>query len=752
MTVKSQGPWRLKPLPAGALARHVRRFYLEWLVLACVSMAGLAWLTLEPVVPAIGQAVYDALHRLNPPEPSENIVIVAVDDRSLQELGGWPLSRSVYAQLLRQLADTHNEPRSIGFDVLFLDPRAQDSELAHQMRRHHVVLPVELQSQGAERTVRAPAGELPLAAKALGHIQVTFESDGALRGLHLHDHSVPHLVLAMTGQTKMAELGEVAYRRFRLVDPGASFKTVSLADLLLGRYPLSELKDRHVLIGATAPSLGDHYPSIYAGRLSAGMPGVELHASALNAILGQRLIEPASRVWQLGLGAGAVLLVLFALLIAGPLAQLLWAAGCILALLLASQGLMNSFNLWFDPGPAWVIIALLKPAWAWRRTEMTLRFMSERAEQLDATIHPPGRGRKQRASNQQVTDMVMRYSRILDEALDVVKLRLSSLSAIVQGAPNAMLVLDEDRTISMLNLRMKNLLPAPWVQEGAMVDALMQHLGWPADQELEALIGLDHYVSSQLAGEESRHYLVNVIRLSSDMGRNVHLVSLVDITDLRALQSQRERTLQLLSHDMRTPVASILALSQDAAHEAERKIQRHAHTLLEMMDDFILSIQAQEHQYVLVETLFDDLLDEAIYQVKDLAQSKGMAIDWRGDESGVFVLAAPRLMIRVLVNVLVNAIRHGQGGSTIEIRFSQEQDKQTRHEPPWLCCVVRNRIGMLQPQTASASKGFGLGTVFVEEVVRKHHGQVLMDVGGEVGAWAQVTCRLPVVVGSRPLV
>lgn len=727
----------------GLQAGGDRRFHLEWLVLAVLSLALLVGLSRTPVVPALGQMAYDTLHRLSPAEPRDDIVIVAIDDASLQQLGGWPFSRRVYADLLRQLADTHNQPLAIGFDVLFLDPRPEDAELVAQIRRHRVVLPVELPEQGGARLMRQPVGQYPSAAHALAHVQVTFESDGVLRGLHLQEQGVPHLVVAMAGRTQSLPAGSGVYRRFRLASPSGGFKTIALADLLSERAPLSELKDKYVLIGATAPSLGDHYPTVHAGRMSSGTPGVQLHASALHALLRDELVQDVSPAWQVGVGLVAVALVLGSLLVWGPLAQMLWAAAVLLTLLLVSRVLLVSMNVWFDPGPAWLTIALLKPAWVWRRTSMVVRFLEARAKALEAVSRPLPRMQPSWPLGRQTSDAVMRYSHVLDDALEVVKQQLSSLTAIVHGAPNAMLVLDAQGQISLFNQRVQAWLPAGLVREGASIAPVLQHLGCAQGQTLSGLVGQDHFVMTPGAGAGAgqRYFVLNVIALSPDAGPHMHLLSLLDITDMRALQAQRERTLELLSHDMRTPVASILSLAQEHAAETAGKIQRHARTLLEMMDDFILSIQAKEQRYALAETLFDDVLDEAIYQVRDLAQQRGMAIDWQESEAGLFVQAAPRLLIRVLANVLVNAIRHGEAGSTIEVRI-EVQHAQAQH---WLRCTVRNRVGL--PEAASAGmahKGFGLGMGFVEEVMHKHHGQVQFDVRRAPGAHAQVSLTLPI--------
>ncbi|MDH3447451.1 MAG: CHASE2 domain-containing protein, partial [Gammaproteobacteria bacterium] len=50
-------------------------------------------------------------------EPQEDIVVVAIDDKSLQTLGAWPWSRDVLAEITQQLVRA--KPRVVGFTTPF---------------------------------------------------------------------------------------------------------------------------------------------------------------------------------------------------------------------------------------------------------------------------------------------------------------------------------------------------------------------------------------------------------------------------------------------------------------------------------------------------------------------------------------------------------------------------------------------------------------------------------------------------------
>src|SRR5690606_24935763 len=77
-------------------------------------------------------------------------------------------------------------------------------------------------------------------------------------------------------------------------------RTISFIDLLEGHIPSQIFADRHVLIGATADGMGDSYPTPTSGTTSQ-MPGVEIQAHLLDALLRGHAITPASDAWALGL-------------------------------------------------------------------------------------------------------------------------------------------------------------------------------------------------------------------------------------------------------------------------------------------------------------------------------------------------------------------------------------------------------------------------------------------------------------------
>jgi len=90
------------------------------------------------------QALYDLALTLWPQPRPNDVVIISIDDDSIQALGRWPWPRSLHATLIDKLNTA--PPKSILLDLLLSEPSedpVQDDVLARAIAQSgHVVLPV----------------------------------------------------------------------------------------------------------------------------------------------------------------------------------------------------------------------------------------------------------------------------------------------------------------------------------------------------------------------------------------------------------------------------------------------------------------------------------------------------------------------------------------------------------------------------------------------------------------------------------
>ncbi len=225
---------------------------------------------------------------------SGDIVVVAIDARSIESIGVWPWPRRLHADLLRRLESAG--VRDIVFDVDFSSPSdpASDVDFANALKSvgGSVVLPSFKQPGFDARDASSIHINRPLKQFAeqswSAMVNVSVEADGLVRryplGQTLDGEFYPSMGAVLAGQYQQ---GGVPF----LIDFGirpASIPEVSYVDVVRGDpATLDRLKDKKIVVGGTALELGDRF-SIPNGRV---VPGPVLQALAAESILQNRALR-----------------------------------------------------------------------------------------------------------------------------------------------------------------------------------------------------------------------------------------------------------------------------------------------------------------------------------------------------------------------------------------------------------------------------------------------------------------------------
>lgn len=330
--------------------------------------------------------VYDSLVRQMNVPVLDDIVVVAIDSKTLATLGRWPLRRDLHAELLEKI--TAGKPAVVAMDMIFSEPDLQhpqyDRKLVDAIRKSgRVVLPVVLErySSGSELRESLPFPELRDVVAALGHVHIELEDDGIARSAFLMagvDRPVwPAFSLAMarvtedwpesrgfprSGKTPVyTDLSPNVWRVHRQVlipfpASGKDLAKISYADVINGNVPANRFYDKYVFVGATAAGLGDNIPTPISAH---GRPvsGVEFNAYVLNGLLQDRLIVPISLQWQYIFNA---LLIISMLLLYRPRGWR-WVYGITLLPIIVigvDYLLLSGFGYWYPPVVMLVSIGL----------------------------------------------------------------------------------------------------------------------------------------------------------------------------------------------------------------------------------------------------------------------------------------------------------------------------------------------------------------------------------------------------------
>lgn len=354
-------------------------------------LRGAAWLTVTGLFvlllasgacARVDTALYDSHMRHWTYAPGEDVIIVAIDPKSLEELGNWPFPRALHARLIDRLDEAG--VRAIGMDVTMATADTahpqNDQALAAALRRSgRVVMPVFADSSdlGGPLQEALPVPALAQGAAAFGHVDVDQGVDGLTRGAYLTaglgQAYWPALALALqrldragADDAGLPGLRNPAITRaspylwvrdhyvlLRYAGPSGSFGRVSYADVLDGHVPASLLKGRLVLVGATAEGMGDTI------RTPDGlMPGVEYQANVLESLRRGNLVVPLGFTAQFVIGAA--MLALPCLLCGLPTRPRVWRAALagVLPAVATSLLLLREASWWWPPASCVLAIVL----------------------------------------------------------------------------------------------------------------------------------------------------------------------------------------------------------------------------------------------------------------------------------------------------------------------------------------------------------------------------------------------------------
>ena len=207
-----------------------------------------------------------------------------------------------------------------------------------------------------------------------------------------------------------------------------------------------------------------------------------------------------------------------------------------------------------------------------------------------------------------------------------------------------------------------------------------------------------------------------------------------------ALEQSRRQLVAWVSHDLRTPLAGLHAMAEaledGIAAEPERyhrQIRAEVGRLARMVDDlFELSrIQAGTLRLSPGRIALADLINDALASTEALARARGVRLTGVAD-GPLAVHADPREMSRVLINLLVNAIRHTPEDGSVHVVAAPEPggallavaDGCGGIPEADLACVFDMAWRGTHDRGSGTDSGAGLGLAIVRSIVEAHQGQV----------------------------
>ncbi len=240
------------------------------------------------------------------------------------------------------------------------------------------------------------------------------------------------------------------------------------------------------------------------------------------------------------------------------------------------------------------------------------------------------------------------------------------------------------------------------------------------------------------------------------------IAAIEDVSERRRLEAVRRDFVANVSHELKTPTGALGLLAETLASETDpsvtrklaERIHEEAFRVSRIIDDLLdLSrIEAEEappRDLVLINLV----MAEALERVRALAEQQGVTLEMKEPSPPVAVVGDRRQLVSALHNLLENAVKYSDPGSSVQVTGQVNGDD--------IEMVVRDhgigipsrdlerifeRFYRVDQGRSRHSGGTGLGLSIVRHVANNHEGSVTVE--SREGEGSTFTLKLPLNTGG----
>jgi PAS domain S-box-containing protein len=346
----------------------------------------------------------------------------------------------------------------------------------------------------------------------------------------------------------------------------------------------------------------------------------------------------------------------------------------------------------------------------------------------------------------------------------------AQLNALLENLEEGVTIADQSGCVLLINGAARAILGIEG--EGPRTTEALHALG-ALDLEGRPLRGEQRPLMRALRGERFVDYQVLRVRPNGERRRvastgtcvrdaqgNVALAIVVfrDVTELQRLEQQRDEYLALISHDLRSPLNSILMsagmLKQSLAEKGlagdaklAARAEWNASRMATMLQDLTEATTLEAHGLALRREVCDlGALVAGVVDGMDDTRARRITIEVDAASPQIVLADAPRLE-RVVSNLLTNALKYSAEGAPVSVRLWRKGADVGLDVVDRGIGIAPESVKMLFDRyyrtTAGKARasGLGLGLYITRLIVEAHGGRV--DVSSEVGKGSTFRLSLP---------
>ncbi len=231
-------------------------------------------------------------------------------------------------------------------------------------------------------------------------------------------------------------------------------------------------------------------------------------------------------------------------------------------------------------------------------------------------------------------------------------------------------------------------------------------------------------------------------------------IVLAALASLKAARQRQEELMEFVVHDLRSPLSNMLTaldllpdlIAEGDLEEARELINMSTtsgNRLLILINSLLdlARLESKKMPLELEKIYLQNCLNEAMLQVSTMAARKEITVALQEATAELYAIADRELTLRILVNILGNAIKFSPAGSQISIGMQLAQkgvvqvcvsDQGPGIPQKWQRQAFE-KFGQVQARKAGAAVGSGLGLAFCKLAVEAQGGQIWFEPGDPLG-------------------
>jgi signal transduction histidine kinase len=542
------------------------------------------------------------------------------------------------------------------------------------------------------------------------------------------------------------------------------FFAVSVVDLLDGKAG-GQLQGKAVLIGVGSTETGDRIPTPVSDRLP--MPGVEIHANLVDAILAGRNLRPLNG-WLNLLAVCVFSLSSTWVVLRWPVWRGLAALTALLAVGLAASYLVfTRMHILVGLGPFLCVALLAGPLAQLQNLVLVDRGLTQGLRQLQIALKTAELVRKDSLSaalreelRPKAEDLHWKVS-----LLRQLQSELSSLYAfdetLLEAMQEGLAVFAVDGRVIFRNPKWQSFCEKQEWEATADLDDFGAALREPAWRDLRKSLDTPGvWLDSEVYLGEGL-WRLRAVRLKRTSPSDVSDFIMVVVMDQTArLERDRARgeALGFITHELRTPLVSIQGFAEyllryskeRASSEAAATIFQESGRLVAMINTYLDVLRLEAGARPMRKETFQvgDTIKQVARVIQPIAQASEIKVRTEIAADLPALQGDPHLIEGALLNLVSNAIKYSARGSEVKLRAEVEGDGVVLEVwNPGPAIPPEELVRLFEPfyrrnEQEETARGWGLGLAFVKRIAEQHGGKA--EARSESGAGTSFRISLPV--------